>query len=164
MIKLGIVLTVILVLLVIISGAFRVVSRSASGAGGTRGDLSLKRPKDKATRVIGIAGRSVLVMVADTLESRQQGLSGHPGLASDEGMLFIFPEDGRHAFWMKDMFFPIDIIWLSATGAVVSIAPSVSPDTYPQNFMPDAPARYVVELPAGFAHTYDLKKGDMVQL
>ncbi|MDO8575927.1 MAG: DUF192 domain-containing protein, partial [bacterium] len=85
-------------------------------------------------------------------------------LAADEGMLFVSPEDGGHAFWMKDMLFPIDILWISADGRVVYMAENVSPDTYPQSFRPDAPARYVLELPAGYAGAHGVSVGDVVRL
>jgi len=79
-------------------------------------------------------------------------------------MLFVFPEDGKYAFWMKDMRFSIDILWLSADGRVVYMALNVSPDTYPQVFRPDVPARYVLELPAGYAKAHAVRIGDIVRL
>lgn len=121
-------------------------------------------PSGLTAKVIRVAGRDVSVEIADTPEARQQGLSGRAGLAPDKGMLFVFPEDGPHAFWMKDMRFSIDIVWLAADGAVVTITHNVSPDTYPHSFRPSAPARYVVELSAGFARKYNLKAGDKAQM
>lgn len=111
-----------------------------------------------------LAGETVRVTIADTEAKREQGLSGRQGLAPHEGMLFIFQKDDRYAFWMKDMLFSIDILWLSADGTVVYIAPSVSPDTYPQAFVSSTPARYVLELPAGYAAAHGVKLGDKVQL
>ena len=114
-------------------------------------------------RTIELRGQTVRVTVADTETTRQKGLSGRAGLAPDEGMLFVFPEDGEHAFWMKDMRFSIDILWLSADGKVVYMALYVSPDTYPQSFRSDVPARYVLELPAGYAKEYTVSIGDIVK-
>lgn len=107
-----------------------------------------------------IGEKLIRVEVADTLEERTEGLSGRTGLAADEGMLFIFPEDGLHAFWMKDMLFPIDIVWLSNDRVVTDIAPSVSPSTYPASFSPTTPVRYALELPAGLVEEYAIEKGD----
>lgn len=124
-----------------------------------------------ALRSIHLKGQTIRVTVADTEAARRQGLSGRTGLAADEGMLFVFPEDGTHAFWMKDMLFSIDILWLSAspsTGSgqavVVYMAENVSPDTYPQSFRSNVPARYVLELPAGYAKEYTVEVGDVVRL
>jgi len=78
-------------------------------------------------------------------------------------MLFVFPKDGKYAFWMKDMHFPIDIIWLSAEGSVVYMAQNVPPGSFPQTFRPDVLARYVLELPAGYAKEYNVVVGDIVR-
>src|SRR3989344_6184551 len=114
-------------------------------------------------RTVQLRGQSIRVLVADTGASREKGLSGRSGLAADEGMLFVFPQDGKYAFWMKDMLFSIDILWLSGDGAVVYMAENVSPDTYPQNFQPLVSARYVLELPAGYAKEYNVVVGDLVR-
>lgn len=112
---------------------------------------------------IQLKGQTVRVSVADTETERQQGLSGRTGLATDEGMLFVFPQDGEHAFWMKDMRFSIDILWISASGEVVYMAENVSPGTYPKSFRSDVPARYVLELPAGYAEAHAVEIGDRVE-
>jgi len=122
------------------------------------------RELNTATELIRVADRDVMVTIADTPTMQQRGLGGRAGLGPDEGMLFVFSKDAPYSFWMKDMRFSIDIIWLSSTGTVITIASNVSPDTYPQSFAPTAPARYVLELPAGFARTYNLRVGDTVQL
>lgn len=118
---------------------------------------------DLATRVVHIGGRNVQVTVVDTPASRERGLSGRSGLASDEGMLFVFPSDGKYGFWMKDMRFPIDIVWLSGRGEVLDMRTSVSPASYPAVFEPKAPARFVLELPAGFTDAYTVRIGDEVK-
>ena len=79
-------------------------------------------------------------------------------------MLFVFTEDGKYAFWMKDMQFSIDIIWLAADGTVVYIVPNLSPATYPQTYTPDTPARFVLEVPAGFVAAHSVRIGDKAQL
>ncbi len=115
-------------------------------------------------RTIQLKGQTIRISVADTGASREQGLGGRAGLAEDEGMLFVFPKDGEYAFWMKDMRFPIDIMWLSADGSIVYMAQNVSPDSFPQTFRPDVPARYVLELPSGYAKEYNVVVGDIVRL
>ena len=113
---------------------------------------------------IEIAGRTITVSVADMPEERERGLGGREGLAPDEGMLFVFPEDGMYSFWMKDMHFAIDILWISYDGVIVDIRQNVSPDTSPATFTPRTEARYVVELPAGYSEEYNLRSGDIVRL
>ncbi len=113
---------------------------------------------------ITLKGTAIRVMLATTAAEREQGLSGKAGLAPDEGMLFVFDTDGEYAFWMKDMLFSIDMVWLSSEGKVVYIAKDVTPATYPASFAPSAPSRYVVELPAGWADAHGIQVGDQAGL
>lgn len=110
-------------------------------------------------RELTLMGTVLMVAVADTPQERERGLSGTAGLSNGEGMLFIFEHDGQHSFWMKDMRYAIDIIWLSQEKRVVHIEKSVLPDTFPQAFTPPTPARYVLEVPAGFSEVHTLTIG-----
>lgn len=116
------------------------------------------------TQIIQVAGQTIKVSIADTPDARARGLGGVKMLASGEGMLFVFDMDSKYQFWLKDMLFSIDILWLSSDGRVVDIRENVSPDTYPEVFTPNLPARYVLELPAGFARDNNVNVGDIVGL
>lgn len=85
----------------------------------------------------------------DTDAARQKGLSGRDSLPSNAAMLFIFDTDDHWGIWMKDMKFPIDIIWLDKDYTVVDIKENASPESYPDVFRPRVPARYVLEVNAG---------------
>ncbi len=98
---------------------------------------------------INIAGKKFLVEIADTEEKRTQGLSGREFLKGNEGMIFVFPESDYYGFWMKDMRFPIDIIWLDENFSVIGITEHVSPETFPNVFYPPEPVRFVLEVSAG---------------
>lgn len=104
------------------------------------------------------------VKVVRTPQDLQRGLSGVPRLEATEGMLFIFPEDGFHGIWMKDMQFPIDITWVDAQGKVVSIEEGVRPDTFPRTFEPTVPARFVIETNAHFMNSFDVRVGATVEI
>jgi uncharacterized protein len=104
------------------------------------------------------------VTVVEKEEERMRGLSGRESLEPTEGMLFIFPQSGYHSFWMKEMRFPIDIIWVGEDGTIVDIAPVVRPETYPKAFEPKAPARYVIEASAYFTQSFGISVGDTVQI
>lgn len=101
----------------------------------------------------------IAVDVADTEATREQGLSGRATLAENHGMLFFFDAPGRPGFWMKDMLFSIDIIWISKDWTVIDITKNLSPDTYPNAFSPAAEAQYVLEVPAGFADIHHIQIG-----
>lgn len=87
--------------------------------------------------------------LADTEETRQKGLSGVRALPETEGMLFVYEKADRHGIWMRDMHINLDIIWLDANKRVIHVVKNASPDTHPQIFRPEKPARYVLELNAG---------------
>lgn len=107
---------------------------------------------------ISFGTTTLQVDVANTEALREQGLSGRVTLGAD-AMLFLFNEDGQWGIWMKDMQFSIDILWLSADGVVLTVDHDVAPDTYPQAFYPSTPARYVLELPAGYAKAHGIAEG-----
>lgn len=61
----------------------------------------------------------------------------------------VYPTDGKHAVWMKDMHYPLDIVWLDKDKKVIYIVKNAPPDSYPEKFVPKKDARYILELPAG---------------
>ena len=103
-----------------------------------------------------IEGRKLPVEIADTPEKREQGLSGRESLPEGSGMLFIFENPATYGFWMKEMRFPIDIVWLSGeVGSstdpikVIDIERNVQPNTFPHIFYPPVPVKYVLETNPG---------------
>jgi uncharacterized protein len=121
-------------------------------------------PSPEEVKTVRIGGQIVKVDIADTPALRERGLSGRHELKEGEGMLFMFPESGLHGFWMKDMRFAIDIIWLDDAGKVVHIAHAVAPESYPASFSPPAPAKFVLEVPAGFAERHSIGVGSAATL
>jgi uncharacterized membrane protein (UPF0127 family) len=105
------------------------------------------------------------VDIARTDETRMQGLMSRPGLGQGKGMLFIFDTEAVYPFWMKNMFFSIDIIWLDRDKHVVHIASDVPPCiTEPcPLYTPSASALYVLEIPAGDAVRYGIQPGDVIR-
>jgi len=98
-------------------------------------------------------GSSGKLLVSDTEKTRETGLSGMKSLGDYIGMLFIFEKTGLYGFWMKDMLFDIDILWLDSEGNVVYLVEGVKKDSYPEIFYPNKNAKYVLELSSG-----DIKK------
>jgi len=123
---------------------------------------SVSELTDSAEHSLVIGGETVRVTIADSDAARAQGLSGRAGLAENEGMLFVFPQDGVHGFWMKDMLFSIDILWMSVDKEIVHIEENVSPGTFPTSFGPKIATRFVLELPAGFVKAHNVAVGDTV--
>lgn len=105
---------------------------------------------------------TVSVEVAANTRSRERGLSGREALASNEGMLFLFEDADTYSFWMKDMKFPIDIIWIQGDEVVditIDAQPPAMPGEQPQSFFPRVAVDRVLEVPAGFAKAHGLRTG-----
>ncbi len=128
--------------------------------------------KDKI-RTVGVKHQGVITLpeakidveIAKTKEEVERGLSGRLSMGEKEGVLFIFPAMGQYSFWMKDMNFPIDIIWISDEGRVVHIKENITPDSYPKiTYKNDAFAKYVLEMNAGSASKYGLYLGTSLTL
>lgn len=106
----------------------------------------------------------ITVEVADTEEKRSQGLSGRTSLPQNGGMLFVFPQKNRHSFWMKEMKFPLDFIWIDGN-QVVDITYDVP---YPKDeeavhsLVPEFPVDKVLEINAGGVNLSGVKIGDQV--
>ncbi|HEX4799495.1 MAG TPA: DUF192 domain-containing protein [Candidatus Paceibacterota bacterium] len=104
------------------------------------------------------------VEIASTTESRVSGLSGREDLGKYDGMLFIFPNAGYPEIWMKDMLFPIDLVWIDENLKVISIQKNVLPSTYPEKFRPPRPAKYLIETGIHFSDTFNIREGLKVEL
>ncbi|MFA5095344.1 MAG: DUF192 domain-containing protein [Candidatus Paceibacterota bacterium] len=112
---------------------------------------------------IKIAGKTLKIDLALTSEIQAKGLSGRNTLKEDEGMLFVFNYTGKYSFWMKDMNFSIDIIWIGEDLRVVYIKKDARPESYPEAFAPDRDAKYVLEVLSQFSEKNNLKEGDKVE-
>ncbi|HEY4508905.1 MAG TPA: DUF192 domain-containing protein [Candidatus Paceibacterota bacterium] len=119
----------------------------------------------QSNKIVGVemGGKTFSIEVARTNSERAKGLSGHLPLLDDQGMLFVFPKPDKYGFWMKDMNFSIDIIWIDANFKIVHIENSLPPETYPKVFYPETPALYVLEVSNGEVEKLSLKVGDAVK-
>ena len=132
--------------------------------------LFLKTSKQRVSNdyniaVVEINNYKVIVEIADTPASRRKGLGGREKLEKGRGMLFVFDEPDIYPFWMKDMRFPIDIIWI-LDDKVVEIWEDAPPPTGSKipRYIPKNKANFVLEIPAGEAERYNIKIGDRVNL
>lgn len=123
----------------------------------------IRNGESVGTPYIKIAGVTLKIELAETPEAKQQGLSGRNGLAENTGMLFLFEEPGAYGFWMKDMNFAIDIIWLGEDGEVIYIKKDARPESFPETFGPERDAKYVLEVVSGFSDKNNLKVGDQTE-
>lgn len=128
-------------------------------------DASAHPRERTGPRVVFPDGHVVWVEIADTDELRAQGLMYRDHLASDDGMLFLFAQDGEYPFWMKNTRIPLDMIWIDKDRRVAAVKFDVPPcraDPCP-SYPPNAFSRYVLEMAGGVAKQHGLKAGDVLR-
>ncbi|MDX1535781.1 MAG: DUF192 domain-containing protein, partial [Candidatus Spechtbacterales bacterium] len=76
----------------------------------------------------------------------------------------VFNRPGTYSFWMKEMNFPIDIIWIGEDMRVVDITKNAKPESYPKRFSPSVLAQYVLEVVAGFSDEHGVEIGDSIKV
>ncbi len=117
---------------------------------------------------VAVGEAAFVAEVADSPGTRSRGLSGRAGLAPGTGMLFVFESSGRWDFWMIDMKFPLDFIWIGRDCQVVDLtlnvpapAPGTSASELPL-YSPSRPAKYTLEVNAGEVERHGIQEGDRV--
>lgn len=126
-------------------------------------------PEGTIVKQIEINNAKLKVEVADTQAKRKQGLSGKAALASDEGMLFVFEEAGKHPFWMKGLNFALDFIWINGD-KIVDIKENAQPPIGGQKdeslpiYESKEDADKILEVSAGTVQRLNIKVGDSVKL
>jgi hypothetical protein len=106
--------------------------------------------EEYVSREAKLGGVDVKLYVANTDEKMSKGLSNVEKLEENEGMIFIYPDEGEREFWMKDMNFPLDILWFNSKSELVHKEENVLPESYPQVYGRGIEAQYVMEFNAGF--------------
>ncbi|HEY5549600.1 MAG TPA: DUF192 domain-containing protein [Candidatus Saccharimonadales bacterium] len=114
-------------------------------------------------RLVRFGSVQISAEVANNVADRAKGLSGRPCIEPNQSMLFIFDKPGQYPFWMKDMKFPIDIVWIDANHKVIGLDTDVAPSTYPDAFVSEKPAQYVLELQANRSKDLGITLGTAVK-
>jgi uncharacterized protein len=99
--------------------------------------------------------------VANTFESRAQGLMFRKYLGPNEGMLFVFPQAEHHCMWMKNTLIPLSVAFIDAQGKIVSIA-EMQPQTETSHCAA-APAKFALEMSGGWFASKGFKAGAKLQ-
>ncbi len=115
------------------------------------GELSFIRPDSSLIVKIDIE-------IADDDPQREQGLMYRKTMEMHTGMLFIFEDEDLRSFWMKNTYIPLDIIYLDAQRKIIRIHENV-PTLNEQPILSDYPAKYVIEVIAGFTALYNIRMG-----
>lgn len=129
---------------------------------GLGGLFILLRPRARTCELRTPAGVCFAVERAVTPLQKQKGLSGRDSLPLHGAMVFEFDNPDRQCFWMKDMRFALDIVWLDRNRKVIEVMQDVKPETYPESFCVNN-AQYVVETNAGVARRAGIEKGKQIR-
>jgi len=129
-------------------------------------NLSAKSSIQMTKPFVSINNNSFKIDVARTTEEKIKGLSGKTSLPQNAGMLFVFDKPDIYDFWMRDMKFPLDIVWIY-NDKIVTIVDNLQPTSETNlmkipRFKSVLPADKVLEVNAGIANKYNLKVGDKV--
>lgn len=120
----------------------------------------------KQTKQVVVNNKSFNVKIADNEKERQIGLSKTTKIVENQGMLFIFDNADYHSFWMKDMKFPIDIIFIKGD-KVVTVIENAKPGVKEEDleiYQPEEASDKVLEVSAGTAKKYNIKKGTLIRI
>lgn len=121
-----------------------------------------ERPQRLPTATIQVGARPLVVEVAATEAQRRTGMMFRPALAPDEAMLFVFLREDNLAFWMQDTLVDLDLAYLGADGTILQIEPMTARNT--DQVFSRAPARYVLEVPAGWFAAHGIAVGARVTI
>ena len=130
-------------------------------------DQATASASSKAVTSVKIGDFTVNAKIANKPDELRTGLSKTDSLAFDSGMLFVFDKDEKLTFWMKDMKFPIDIIWISKDRKIVKIDKNVpiEPDKKDNELTRySSNALYVLEINAGVSDLKGIMIGNAVEL
>jgi uncharacterized membrane protein (UPF0127 family) len=149
-------------LLLIITGVLLIVYLFYSFVG----TVSSPAAKQNSSGQVCIKDNCFNVELAITDAERERGLMYRQVLDSNKGMLFVFPDEGIHPFWMKNTLIPLDIVWADSAGTIVFISQNVQPckSVICPSVIPNKPAKYVLEINSGICQQMELKVGDKLKI
>lgn len=98
------------------------------------------------------------IELALTEAEQQQGLMNRSFMSNDQGMLFVFDKDESRGFWMKNTIIPLDIMYVNSKMEIIHIAENTTPFSE-QSIPSQGPAKYVIEVNAGFSAQYSIVPG-----
>lgn len=112
-----------------------------------------------------INNKTINLELARTSLEQQKGLMFHENLEESSGMLFVFPDEQIRSFWMKNTFIPLDILYIDSNDKIIDIqtAQPCKKDPCP-DYVSASPARYVLELNAGYSEKNNIKIGDKISI
>jgi uncharacterized membrane protein (UPF0127 family) len=140
------------------------ISASGTPAASALGRAATSSADAPSSQFLSVGSAKIRIGIAQTEADRERGLSGRASLGADEGLFFIGDAPDYIGIWMKDMNFPIDVIWFDSDMKVIYIIPDMEPSSYPSVFYPKSLAKYVLEVNAGTVQNENIKIGQTAKL
>ena len=128
---------------------------------------SLETPFSSETATVTLDGQVVDAEIADTGPLRERGLSYRNGLETDTGMLFVYTDEVIRSFWMFEMRFCLDILWITdgrLVGAAEDACPAERPDDDIPRFRSPEAVQFVLEVEAGWMKAHGVEVGADVDI
>jgi hypothetical protein len=131
-----------------------------------RSTIPATTPQQYSRSEVLIGGLKIYADLADTPKKQINGLVWRSQLNDSEGMLFVFSSERSLNFWMKNMLIPIDIVFVTSDMKVINVYKSVPPcvDDPCKLYASSKPAKYALELSAGFCERHGVHPGDSISL
>jgi len=103
--------------------------------------------------------------LAQTILQQTKGLMNVKNLPENQGMLFVFLDESRKSFWMKNTYIPLDLIFISRDKKIVEIKENFEPCQQKNcpSYTSQKKAKYVLEVNGGFCQKHQIKEGDEVR-
>lgn len=172
--SIGEILGVIVALFVFTSLTITIISNIelllATKSYGAEDSSAMTEPHDLRSfnqTILTIERKHLVAYLATSSEQKSLGLSVMDNLTEDHTMLFVYGNEGQHPFWMKDMKFPIDIMWIDSNQRVVHIERSLAPCDPNKNctiYSPEVDSLYVLETVANYTVKYDINIGTPISI
>jgi uncharacterized protein len=150
------ILLILAILVVVILGLYFIQKYSKNGI----------LPIGNNIPTVTIGNNSFKVSIAASGKDQEIGLSETNSIAANQGMIFLFKVPGYYSFWMKNMKFPIDILYINNDTIVTIINDAKAPKNSAESltiYAPTQPADKVLEIQAGLSNKYHFKNGDKVK-
>ncbi|MFC1711343.1 DUF192 domain-containing protein [Patescibacteria group bacterium] len=127
--------------------------------------LSTKEQLQQSKNMLQVGKCKFNIETAKTAEEKKQGLSGRQSLDQYTGIMFYYDQPKIYSFWMKDMNFPLDFVWINEN-TIVDLSENIPPPTNSNN-IPRAssrkPVNKVLEINAGMIKNCEINIGSEIE-
>jgi len=134
---------------------------------GSIASIQLLKTQHQVTyrETITIREQEFSVKLAQTGKERSEGLMWVEELPENEGLLFIYEQEGYRSFWMKNTLIPLDIVFIDDVNRIVDVIHEVQPceQEHCPTYRSAKQAKYVLEINGGISKTHEFKIGDLVE-